>query len=246
MCAGFEFAQHVIDIAQSRTRHDPLGRHPEIASAQRCDHAVLQRIERRKIDMAAFGFANGVAVCMAEHLRHTKAGARTDDAGHPGLGKGHVRPAQVEQVFRADMRHGMAHSAKVVDQSPGIDTERFGNLGWPDRPRVVGQFQGFAVNGSGEADRDRAGQGLRERRSECRPGPLQAGIIAGLKRQRFAQVDDSACADRCERKAHMGSADVYRDDLGHGCGVRTGMRMARHQNWIEPLRPMITTLVTCE
>src|SRR5215210_7931498 len=91
----------IVEVDEPGAASDPLDRHAAKASPKIFENLVLESIERRKVDMAAFGLDHVIASASLEQLGHAKARSGPDDAGHAFGRKRPFRTAQMVEILES-------------------------------------------------------------------------------------------------------------------------------------------------
>ena len=205
---------------------DPLDRNPaEIAAKLRQD-AVLERVERREIDMAALGLDHVIIVAPAKQRGDAEAGAGPDDADHAVARKRLVGPADVAEIVVGKRRDGISDRAEIVDHRIAVDVQPLLDQRGTDHPRIVGQLEHFAADRPGEGD----GELVRKVVPARRPNSSQAGwklaCSAVLSVTGSPSETTRPLIDLGECETGMRSADVGDGDRPHACSASIAASIA--------------------
>ena len=119
--AALDLGEGPVEVGQARARRRLLDRDPPVAAPKRGEDPVLEAVERREIDMAALRLDDMVMAAAAEQLGDSEPGAGADDADHPVVGQGPLRPAEVAEMRVAELADGMGDGAEIVDQGEALD-----------------------------------------------------------------------------------------------------------------------------
>ena len=96
---------------------------PDVPGAKKGDPMVFDRVERGKINVAAFGLDDVIAAWHLEQLGNAKAGTGADDAGCP-LGRQRAfGAAQMLERSGIELRHGVGDGTEVVDDAEPGNTQ---------------------------------------------------------------------------------------------------------------------------
>src|SRR5215203_5041086 len=109
----------------------------------------------------------------------------------------------------------MRHCPEIVDDGETVDAQPLLHQIGPDHPRIVGQFEDLATHRAGKSDRQLVREIDTGLPAEVLPGELEARMIGGLERNRFAKRDNPPALDLGERKTRVGSANVGDRNLPH-------------------------------
>ena len=176
---------------------------------------ILDRIERRKIDMPALAGLDMVMISVTPDMRDAKPCAGAYNADRAFARQGRLRAAQMIKMFRASLGYGMADRAKVIDQNVPVDTKFFSDQSGADDPWVVGEPDHLAIDGPGNCNCNRTRQGLAGDPSILLPCRLEARMLSRLECGGLTQRDDAPGLDVGEREARMRAANINCDDPSH-------------------------------
>ena len=112
-----------------------------MALAQAGNDGIFNGVERREVDMAAFGCLDVVVSGVRPpQMRHAKAGARTDHADRALGGQRRIGGAcQMQEIVRRGAGHGMGDGGEIVDDGKPGGAQLFLDQGRAQDPRIVGE-----------------------------------------------------------------------------------------------------------
>ena len=143
-----------IYLDEPGARNDPFGRHAAVALAQARQNGIFNRIERREIEMPAFGRLHMIAA-----VRRARYAPRPSPVPGPmmlivpSLASGTSGPHRCGEMLCPSLRHGMAHRPKIIDQSMSVDAQLLVDQRRADDPGIVGELDHVAADRPGNRDR---------------------------------------------------------------------------------------------
>lgn len=155
--ASFHARQRFINIDDAGTGYDTLYRHAAMAFAQPREDGVLDAVERREIDMSAFGRLDAIVGPIAPYMRDAKPGPGADNADRSLRGKWLVRACQPLEILRLGLRDRMTDSLEIIDQRIAVDIQLLADQRRANDPGIVGEANDLATR----RPRDRNGDGAR-------------------------------------------------------------------------------------
>jgi len=205
-----------VNVDDAGTRYHPLYRYPAIALPQPGQHRILNRIERRIINMSALCSRHVIAPRFAQNMRDAKPGAGAKHADRAFIRQRHIRPAQGNEMAGLSLGDRMAHRFKIIDQYVMINTQLFINQGGADDPWVVGEFNhlvffAFGRNRPGNGDGSGFGQSCPAYPSKLLPRCLKTSVFRRFERCFRAQIRNAPIRHFGQRKAGMGAANINRN-----------------------------------
>src|SRR3546814_6029755 len=105
-----------------------------------------------------------------------------------------------------------ACSSDLIHQHIIVDVQLLPDQRRADDPRIVGEADDLTLRRPGDGDRDAARQAAALLALEILPCGLEARMILGMQRRRFAKRQAAPARNLCDRKARVGAADIDRDD----------------------------------
>ncbi len=128
-------AEGLVYVRNSRPRGDSLDRHPVEPSAKRREQAIFERIDRSEADVSALARHDTIVAILAPQLRHPQPGPGSDDRNRTPGRQRLVGPAQMLEIIRSGLSHGMADSLKIIDQHQGVEPQLAAQRSTIDPPR---------------------------------------------------------------------------------------------------------------
>ena len=119
----FHRRQRFIYIDDAGTGYDTLYRHAAMAFAQPREDGVLDAVERREIDMSAFGRLDAIVGPITPYMRDAKPGPGADNADRSLRGKRLVGACQPLEIPRIGLRDRMTDSLEIIDQRIAVDIQ---------------------------------------------------------------------------------------------------------------------------
>ena len=112
-------------------------------------------------------------------------------------------------------RDGVSDRAEVVDDHEAVDPQSLLHQRRADHPRVVGELEDVAADGTGEGQGKLVWKVRPCAPAEFLPCELEAAMLGCLERDGFAERGDAIAVKLREREAGVGPADVGDGDLPH-------------------------------
>ena len=103
-------------FAKARSRYHPFDRAAAIARGDCIADLPFLVIERREMDVRAFGFEHGDAPVQPLQHGDAEAGARPDHRNRALFRQQCIRAAEMREMLLPQRMHGMGHRAEIVEQ----------------------------------------------------------------------------------------------------------------------------------
>src|SRR5205085_10267159 len=132
---------------------EALDRDAAEVAAEPGQDLVLELVERRKIDVAAFGLDDLIMIALAQQRRDAEAGAGPDDRNDTLARERLVGTADRPELVVRQPRHRVSDGAEIVDDAEPIDPEPLLHQIGANDPRIVGEFEDLAADRTGESER---------------------------------------------------------------------------------------------
>ena len=117
-----------------------------MALAQQCQDRIVDRIDRREVQMPALGRDDMVATMIAQDRRHAKTGPWPDDRDRTAFAQWSARTADVRKMFFRELRDRVADCSEVVDEHVRVDAQACADQPGANRPGIVRQLQRVAAH----------------------------------------------------------------------------------------------------